>query len=445
MLLPRERKTGFMNFSEHKDRRSLSDELHARPFSDFHKQGRFIRFIYLTGWHETALIKHLNTWLESKNIRPVEKGEKFRREILDDFIFRLERHTEFITIGFIVLDETTKSGLPAHAFTPAKNKKLPFDMISSIPCPLFHAIWCEIAKQPKAKIRPEDVNKMLESNTSSSSVISEGSGQVHFSFDIDKLGYSRCVLFSKSLSPSRLSRIVLRLIEMESYRMLALLGLPVAREHLPRLHQIEGELAQQTKRLTTQIDERSDEVQNMLPELSKLAAEIEEMSATTSYRLSATQAYRDIFMSRLDGLQTSRLDGHQSLYAFLDRRMTPAMQTCIAFTDRLGSLSMRISRAGALLRTQTDIIIQRQNTDLLGSMNRRAQAQLRLQQTVEGLSVIAGTYYGVGLIEYLIIGSPLAEGSIDPSLMKALAIPFVGLAIWLFIHRVSRAVDAISK
>ena len=95
----------------------------------------------------------------------------------------------------------------------------------------------------------------------------------------------------------------------------------------------------------------------------------------------------------------------------------PALKTCDAFEERLTGLSQRISRAGSLLRTQTEILIQEQNRNLLASMDRRAQAQLRLQQTVEYLSIIAGTYYGVGLVGFLLnfAGQPFASRYQNPS------------------------------
>ena len=197
--------------------------------------------------------------------------------------------------------------------------------------------------------------------------------------------------------------------------------------------------------LTEQISDNEAEVQALLPALSQLAAQVEEISASTSYRLSATKAYHDIFLARLEGLRLARLDGHQGLYGFLDRRMMPAMQTCFAFGERVQNLSERISRAGSLLRTQTETMIQRQNRDLLSSMDRRAQAQLRLQQTVEGLSVIAGTYYGVGLVGILANGLHLSAPFDDTSLLKAFAVPFVAVVIWFFIHRVSRSVHRLNK
>jgi uncharacterized membrane-anchored protein len=102
------------------------------------------------------------------------------------------------------------------------------------------------------------------------------------------------------------------------------------------------------------------------------------MSAVTSYRLSATEAYQEIFLARVSVLDISRLDGFQSIPGFLNRRMLPAMQTYIAFGERLNSVSERVARAGSLLRDQTETMIQNQNTALLASMDKRASTQLRL-------------------------------------------------------------------
>ncbi len=433
-----------MALREHDQRRALIEELHARPFHDFDGQGRFIRYIYLAGEAELLILNHLNSWLGKQGCRPIDIQEKFRLEEFPDFTLRIERHSEFVTIGLIVREGAIKRGLSDRAFAPSKNKTLPFDMIAGMPVPLFHAIWLEIGGGPPARFNPETVSNMLGSRTSASSLISEGNGQIHFSFDIDVQGYSRAILFSKSITALRKGRLVLRLIEMETYRMLALLGLPVVRQHMGRLHAIEGELAQLTQRLTAQINHQLGEAQALLPELSALSAEIEEMSANTSYRLSATKAYKEIFLSRLEGLRTSRLDGHQGLYGFLDRRMMPALQTCEAFEDRLSSLSARISRAGSLLRAQTETKIQEQNRNLLASMDRRAQAQLRLQQTVEGLSVIAGTYYGVGLVGYLAKILPHQTG-LNIDVIKALSVPIIALLIWWLIHKVSRTLDTLNQ
>ena len=435
-----------MDIAEHPQRQTLIDELHARPFFDFEGEGRFIRFIYLVGTADTALIAHVNNWLDSQDRMPVDVAEKFRREDFGDFVFRLERHTEFVTIGLIVRDKNNRrTGLTRAAFSLPENSQLPFAMIAAMPTPLFHAIWLEIGKTPPKPVLPEEVAKMLGSRTAASNSISDGDGEVHCSFDSDEDGFSRMILFARTLSAERKGRQVLRLIELETYRMLALLGLPVVRDNMSRLHKIESQLAQVTQRMTAQINGANEAVEALLPELSSLAAEIEEMSANTSYRLSATKAYQDIFLARLERLNTRRLSGHQGLSGFLDRRMMPALKTCDAFEERLDGLSARISRAGSLLRTQTEIQIQEQNRNLLASMDRRAQAQLRLQQTVEGLSVIAGTYYGAGLVGYLVKLLPDSHLPADISILQAASVPVIAFLIWWVFYRMHRVVDRLNK
>ena len=322
---------------------------------------------------------------------------------------------------------------------------MPFQLVEEIPAKLFHAIWLEIGGNPPKDLTPEKVQDIIKGRSGASSSISGGAAQVHFSFDIDHNGFSRALIFNNTIPASRLGRIVLRMVELETYRMLALLGLPTARRYMNQLSQIEQNLSAVTHQLNDQIASGNEMVQELLPELSQMAAKVEQISADTSYRLAATMAYRDIFLSRLETLQISKLNGHQGLNGFLDRRMMPAMQTCVAFGDRLANLSERISRTGSLLRTQTETNIQRQNRDLLASMNRRAKAQLRLQQTVEGLSIAAVTYYGVGLVAYVSKALPLMKWEVDITLVKALSVPLVALAVWLFLHKVSKAVHHLDE
>ncbi|MBL82118.1 MAG: hypothetical protein CMM80_06190 [Rhodospirillaceae bacterium] len=429
----------------HPERRQLSDELHARPFHDFDGAGRFIRYIFLYDKSDKDIVSHINDWLTVNDRLRLGTGEKFRRETFERYIFRIERHTEFVTIGFIMKGETVRNGLSQGAFEKTAWPDLPFDVIETVPASLFHAIWVEIGGRAPAKLDPLKVQFMLSSKAEASSQISDGAGQLHCSFDIDENQFSRAIVFHEGVTPARMGRMVLRIIEMETYRMLALLGLPESRKYLSTLVQIEHKLTQLTRQLTEQISQDDTEVQALLPALSQLAAQVEEISANTSYRLSATKAYHDIFLARLEGLRLARLDGHQGVYGFLDRRMMPAMQTCFAFGERVQTLSQRIERTGSLLRTQTETTIQRQNRDLLSSMDRRAQAQLRLQQTVEGLSVIAGTYYGVGLVGILVEGLNLQPPFDKMSLVKAFAVPFVAIVIWFFINRVSRSVRRLNK
>ena len=144
-------------------------------------------------------------------------------------------------------------------------------------------------------------------------------------------------------------------------------------------------------------------------------------------------------------MQLTRLSGFQGVRGFLDRRMTPAMDSCTAFSERLASLSQRINRAGALLRTQTELVIQRQNRDLLKSMDQRARHQLRLQQTVERLSIAAVTYYGVGLVSYIAVSLPIDQWGLSLSHIKAGAVPIIALAVWIAVRKVKETVKTIDQ
>ena len=427
-----------MTMQEHPLRRALSNELHTRPFFGYDGTGRLIRYMFLFEGNDSSILAHVNSWLERCSVTIIENSEKFRREVLEHFILRIERHTEFVTITFIVNDNTGNMGLPVFAFNKDAASFLPFDMIDTMPVPVFHAIWLEVADFEGDSITSDAICELLAVDNSGSSQIYEGAGQVHFSFDIDNTGFSRIILLKNCLNPDRVGRSILRLLELETYRILTLFGLPNVRSQMSELSALEKELQELIQNLSRQIDIESNDVDALLPRLSKIAARVEEMSAVTSYRLSATKAYQEIFLARVSGLNMSRLDGFQSIPGFLNRRMLPAMQTCIAFGERLNSVSERVARAGSLLRAQTETMIQNQNTALLASMDKRASTQLRLQQTVEGLSVIAGTYYGVRLVEYIATTIPSQYLPLAITQIKALSVPIVAFIIYTIIHQATR-------
>ncbi len=124
----------------------------------------------------------------------------------------------------------------------------------------------------------------------------------------------------------------------------------------------------------------------------------------------------------------------------MERRLAPAMNTCRAVSTRQDKLSERVARANQLLATRVDITRERQNQSLLESMNRRAKAQLKLQQTVEGLSIAAVTYYFVGLIGYLVKGIKTLGYGLNPELIMAISIPIVAVLAGLGITRIKQTI-----
>jgi uncharacterized membrane-anchored protein len=163
----------------------------------------------------------------------------------------------------------------------------------------------------------------------------------------------------------------------------------------------------------------------LLEELTRLAAHIEHVVARTNARFSATRAYYGLIQRSIAQLREQRLPGLQTFDEFIERRLAPAVRTCESVGERLTTLATRVSRASDLLRTRIDIGIAEQNRDLLASMDRRALLQLRLQQTVEGLSIVVLSYYGVGLVGYLAKGLKQAGVALNADLVTGMAVPLV--------------------
>ena len=416
-------------------RRVLSDELHARAFHDFDGAGRFIRLVFLIDNAAAAFLAYVNAFLETKNLPPIAPESKFARIEFDDYAFRFERHTEFLSISFIQKGRMIRSGLLPEAFDP-EAVDLPLKWARAAPANLFQAIWLEVGAKPPRTLNDARMLAMLDSRAVAANQFSDGAGQLHFAFDIDAAGFSRVALFNSDIPPSRMGRAVQRVVELETYRLLALLGFAAVRDNGGRLGEIEDIVGKLTNELAEQIKLPDGKVETLLSTLTAQAADLEEIYSKTSYRMAATKAYESIMADRIAGLRLTRLTGFQGVRGFLNRRMTPALDSCHAFSERLAQLSARITRAGDLLQTQTEMIIQRQNRDLLTSMNNRTKAQLHLQQTVERLSIAAVTYYGVGLVGYLAKPLPLDRWGIELIVVKAAFVPVIVFIVWLAIRAV---------
>ena len=173
-----------------------------------------------------------------------------------------------------------------------------------------------------------------------------------------------------------------RLLEIETYRMMALVALPLVREHGPQISLIEEETAKIARSLS-KIAGLDDTRAPLLTRLSRLSADVEGITARLSYRFDATRAYFALVRRRVERLREERLERLQTIEEFMERRLAPAMQTCETAARRLESFCVTcLARASDLLRTQVDVALQEQNRDLLLSMDRRARLQSRLQRNL---------------------------------------------------------------
>jgi uncharacterized membrane-anchored protein len=256
-------------------------------------------------------------------------------------------------------------------------------------------------------------------------------------FRIHDDGFSRILVLDRRMSARQAGRMVQRLLEIDTYRMMALLALPVARDLAPLLTRGEQELAKITGAL---VSANADDEPQLLERLTRLGAEIDSREAASHYRFSAAGAYYELVQRRIADLREDRIEGLQLFQEFTERRLAPAMNTLRAVASRQASLTERLARAVQLLSTRVDITRERQNQKLLESMNRRVKLQLRLQQTVEGLSVAAVTYYVVGLGGYVAKSAKALGVDINPDIAVALSIPFVASLTAYGVHRIRRLV-----
>ncbi len=259
-------------------------------------------------------------------------------------------------------------------------------------------------------------------------------------FRIGEDGLSRfAVIVHGNAGPRRVGRVVQRLIEIESYRTLAMLALPVARETGGRLNAVERELTELVAQAARGREAPAES--ELLDRLTALSAEIEDLAAASAFRFGAGDAYQAIVHERIAMLREERIAGRQLFGEFMTRRFEQSMRTCHATQRRLAELAMRASRTAELLRTRVSVAVEAQNQELLASMNRRAALQLRLQETVEGLSVVAISYYAVSLAGYLL--TPVAESlGLGKDTLTAAAVPPVVGFVWWTVRRIRRRVGA---
>lgn len=406
----------------HRSRADLYAELHSRPSPMIYGAGKVIQFTLLLGVGHNAT-EHLAELCQYFNqpIPPADSSCLYQN--FTHFELRFERHSEFANYTFIFPSE--------QPFDCNGLTSIPAEWLESMPGELVAATQLVFLEtEPTA----EEMKNWFEGERTSGSHVAELSAKVWTSFKLHSDGFGRILVFSKKLSAYQAGRLVQRVLEVETYRLMSLLALPVARQVGRDLGKVEDNLANLNQKISDiqlDVDERE-----LLQEVSLLAADIEHRRSDTNFRFAAAVAYHDLVNDRLLQLKEEPLEGMQSLQEFLQRRLTPGIKTVKAVSSRLEDISKRISQTTSLLQARVDLSIQQQNQDLLMSMNRRSQLQLRLQQTVEGLSVAAISYYLVGLLGYAFEGMSAAGLNVQADVLKGIAAPVVVLSVYLGVRRV---------
>lgn len=419
---------------DHPLRKQLADELHARPFATVTAPTRVSHLaLYTAESSDADGLRQVEALCERFGAPPPDRSTNHLMIDFGRFRLKWERHGEFSS--YSIFAEGAVEGPP---FADTALSRVPADWLAGLPGERLVGLHAEVLA-PQQSLPDNDTLKSLFGNDNfAGAMMTGGAAAAWTDFAIQPDGFTRLLIQDRHLRPRQAGRLLQRLFEIETYRMMALLALPLARQVTPELNATRDRLVTITAEMT-RIDALEDE-QRQLDELTELSQNVERIAATAAYRFSAARAYYALVERRIEELREERIEGTQTIREFMERRLSPAMRTCVSTDERIDRISRRLTRASQLLRTRVDIQLESQNRDLLRAMNRRAQLQLRLQETVEGLSVAAICYYLVSLINYALKAAEAAGAPIDVPLLTGLAILPVAALVWFGVRRIRRLV-----
>ncbi|MBW6507433.1 MAG: DUF3422 domain-containing protein [Rhodobacteraceae bacterium] len=422
--------------TDHPLRYALVNELHARPFPTITVPSHAVYLaikepVGAANRDRAADHAHLCALLERHGAALPPQGVTHHACQIGRHALKWESHTEFVTCL------AWAPGSLVRPFDGAEAEVFPEVWMAAAPGRRVAAVSIRIDWLPDD---PGEIEPLLDSwfvpDSLACAWVLDGAAVVAGDFRIDPAGLMRFALFvRRDTGPERVGRIVQRICEIETYRAMSMLGLGRARGLTARLNALDPELSALVARMSGEAD--APEV--TLHDLLRVSSELESLAVSHAFRFGATGAYEAIVADRIEVLREARFAARQKFSEFMRRRYEPAMRTVRSAEGRLNAMLERAARAGELLRTRVDVERSAQNQALLASMDRRSDLALRLQHTVEGLSVVAISYYGVNLASYVV--APLAEPlGLSKPLVTAGLVPLVVLAVWLLVRRVRRGV-----
>ena len=413
----------------HDERFSLHNEVHARSPITL-KLPVTSSFIALSLSSEERNLEriHLTKLCDRYGVPGPKEDAAHFRATLDSFKISWEQHAEFSAYSFYDQNNTETP------FSKVALEQVPIDWLSQLPGKTIVAAHASIINADTPSVPDiKSISKLFSGNCIVGAEVTGGAARAYTDFKIHADGFSRFLILDSELKPGQAGRLLQRLFEIEVYRVMALLAFPIAKQLTPELNNANQQLLTITSAMTSSKGNDNE----LLDELTTLAAQIENNISTHQYRFGAASAYYRLVEQRIDELRETRIQGLQTIGEFMNRRLTPAINTCASTSKRFNSLSKRINNAGQLLRTRVDMTIERQNQALLTSMDLRAKMQLRLQETVEGLSIVAITSYIVSLINTVTKAANTSEHiDLNPTLTTGLSIPIVLLIVALAVRRI---------
>lgn len=415
-------------FPEHEARAAILAELHARPFLPIEAPRRVYHYAFATN-HEEAQTDRaaLAALSRAHQVAPPTAESRFHYFDFGAWRLRWEQHTEFTTYTWST-DRDARA--PFRHGDPLRAGEIVFTPPGRL---IVATHLCVVDRSEPL----DSLAKLFKAESLCVVGVDRNSAHVVTDFALDSHGYTRFAIRLMNAPAIEAGRLVQRLLEIETYRTMALLGLPLAHDVSPQLRAMERELSEITQSLSIAHDSRTS--QQLLRRLSDLLAKSEALSTRAAFRFGASRAYHALVRNRLALLQESPVGPHATLSSFLSVRFDPAIETCNAVETRQTRFSRDVERANDLMRTGITLEMERQNGALLEDLNRRNRLQMRLNRMVQGISIAGLAYYLVGIFSYASRGLKAAGvlgESISAEAASALGLPFALLLAWGFMARV---------
>jgi len=421
--------------TDHPQRYELSNELHARPFPEIPGpcQAYYIALTLPEG--AAGARSDLLALLDRHGAAHPPEHASHYQGALGRHRLKWEQHSEFVTYTLFA------DGLQEAPFSSDLSDMFPKAWLQSLGGTVITSARVRIervtdATAVESRLGPE-IRAWFVSESLAAAYVLDQNVVIAGDFRIDQAGHVRFAVFGLGdVGARRMGRVVQRMLEIETYKSMAMMTLPVAR----RVFGASGELDSDLADISAAMAGGTGASDAMLQRLLAISARVEALASDSAFRFSAGRAYRAIADQRIKVLREERIQSSQLFSEFMTRRFDPAMRTCEAAEKSLSDLSARAARAAELLATQVGVAAADQNRKLLESMNKRAALQMRLQETVEGLSVVAVSYYAVNLMAYLL--TPLVKSHLSKTTLSALLVPPVILGVWWMIRRIKARVSA---
>ncbi|MES2291589.1 MAG: DUF3422 domain-containing protein [Pseudomonadota bacterium] len=396
-----------MALDHHPSRARVLGELHARPFTPMQTGLRVLHFAFqVTPEQAQADRRNIEQLAANEGLSAQDLNK--RHLVLQDGRIRWERHGEFVTYTI----------------------RVPVGELAAWPADIA-AMGLLVVAVDLSLIGDADGQPRLVDTR-----IVNGDARIASDFIPNAAEFVEIVVVNQGMNTEVAGATVQRILELETYRCFALLGLPVAETEIEAMNHIEGRLPNLIEDMSGAVSLSDNRA--LLDQLMVMTVELERTSAATHFRFGATRAYAELVRLRLNALAEQVVPGTQGLAAFFARRFDPAIRTCATVSEREGILAGKLTRAAQLLRTRVEIGLQSQNHAVLEGMARRAQLQLRLQHTVEGLSIAAVAYYVVNLLHLFLGGMKEYLHGLDAEMVTALAVPLIVLGVAVAIRQIRK-------